>query len=189
MEYINADKLREKITEQMDSVPREVGRGAGTITSTGYGMMRAFQIVHSIIDYLQQEQPETNEVEKALSLQIQAYLTTASDELYAPGKRLYTKEHHEGIHGCMKMWQKLHQYYFSTKHERPESGSSEKPNDHQPEVDLEKEIKAYIKDNFTITDEVAQIPEEDRRYSMWVDDMRAVARHFYELGLKARKED
>lgn len=57
--------------------------------------------------------------EKALSLQIQAYLTTASDELYAPGKPLCTEEHHKGIHECMKMWQKLHQYYFSTKQEQP----------------------------------------------------------------------
>lgn len=59
----------------------------------------------------------------------------------------------------------------------------------QPEVDLEREVKSYIKDNFTITDEVAQIPEENRRYSMWEDDMRAFARHFYELGLNARKEE
>ena len=54
--YIDAEKLREKITEQMDTLPREVGRGAGTITSKGYGMMQAFQIVRSIIDSLQQEQ-------------------------------------------------------------------------------------------------------------------------------------
>lgn len=56
--YIDADLLRRKIAEQMESLPREVGRGAGTITSKGYGMMEAFQIVRSIIDSLQQEQPE-----------------------------------------------------------------------------------------------------------------------------------
>lgn len=55
MKYIDADLLREKITEQMESLPREVGRDAGTITSTGYGMMQAFQIMRSIIDSLQQE--------------------------------------------------------------------------------------------------------------------------------------
>lgn len=58
MKYIDADLLREKIAEQMKSLPREVGRGAGTITPKGYGMMEAFQIVRSIIDSLQQEQPE-----------------------------------------------------------------------------------------------------------------------------------
>ena len=58
----------------------------------------------------------------------------------------------------------------------------------RPEVDLGKEVKGYIRDNFTITDEVAQIPEEERRYSMWEDDMATFARHFYELGLNARKE-
>ena len=59
----------------------------------------------------------------------------------------------------------------------------------QPEVDLEKEVKSYIKDNFTITDEAAQIPEEDRMYSWGEDDMVAFAHHFYELGLKVRKEE
>ncbi len=56
--YIDADLLREKIAEQMKSLPREVGRGAGTITSKGYGMMEAFQIVRSIIDSLPHEQEE-----------------------------------------------------------------------------------------------------------------------------------
>ena len=60
MKYIDADLLREKISEQMESLPREVGRGAGTITSKGYGMMEAFQIVRSIIDSLQEEQQEVN---------------------------------------------------------------------------------------------------------------------------------
>ena len=60
MKYIDADLLREKISEQMESLPREVGRGAGTITSKGYGMMEAFQIVRSIIDSLQQDLPEVD---------------------------------------------------------------------------------------------------------------------------------
>lgn len=55
--YIDAELLREKIAEQMESLPREVGRGAGTITSKGYGMMQAFQIMRSIIVSHQQEQP------------------------------------------------------------------------------------------------------------------------------------
>lgn len=44
----------------MDSLPREVGRSAGTITSKGYGMMQAFQIMRSIIDSLQQEQSKVD---------------------------------------------------------------------------------------------------------------------------------
>lgn len=66
MKYIDAELLREKIAEQMESLPREVGRGAGTITSKGYGMMQAFQIMRSIIDSLQQEQPEVD-LEKFIS--------------------------------------------------------------------------------------------------------------------------
>ena len=59
----------------------------------------------------------------------------------------------------------------------------------QPEVDLEKEVKSYIKENFTITDEVVQIPEQDRMYSMGEDDMTAFARHFWNKGYNARKEE
>ena len=59
--YIDADLLRKKIAEQMESLPREVGRGAGTITSKGYGMMQAFQIMRSIIDSLQQEQEKSSD--------------------------------------------------------------------------------------------------------------------------------
>lgn len=63
MKYIDADLLRKEITEQMESLPREVGRGAGTITSIGYGMMQAFQIMRSIIDSLQQEPIKVYRVE------------------------------------------------------------------------------------------------------------------------------
>lgn len=56
----------------------------------------------------------------------------------------------------------------------------------QTDVDLKEEVKSYIKDNFTITDEVAQIPEEDRMYSMGKDDMAVFAKHFYELGKNSK---
>ena len=119
----------------------------------------------------QQEQPEVADKEKSLSIQIQAYLNTASDELYAPGKPLYTKEHHKGIHECMRMWQKLHHYYFSTKQE-------------QSEVDLEKEIQLYLE-------------AKGCGYGGWIDgwtdnDLKKLARHFAEWGaihLNARKEE
>ena len=96
----------------MESLPREVGRGAGTITSKGYGMMEAFQIVRSIIDSLQQEQPE---------------------------------------------------------------------------VDLEEEVRIYCGSSFRFNyDEF-----NDSFYSnaFEFDDVVELARHFYELGLNARKED
>lgn len=55
-----------------------------------------------------------NEKEKefSISLQIQAYLTTASDELYASGKPLHNEDKLKEIHQCMLMWQKLHNHYF-----------------------------------------------------------------------------
>ena len=53
--------------------------------------------------------------ELSLSLQIQAYLNTASDELYAKGKPLYSEKKIEYIHKCILMWQKLHHAYFYQK--------------------------------------------------------------------------
>lgn len=53
--------------------------------------------------------------ELSLSLQIQAYLNTASDELYAKGKPLYSEERVKDIHKCMLMWLKLHNAYFYQK--------------------------------------------------------------------------
>ena len=54
--------------------------------------------------------------ELSLSLQIQSFLTTASDELYAKGRPLYTKEKYEEIHQCMLMWKKLHAHYFNKEY-------------------------------------------------------------------------
>lgn len=125
----------------------------------------------TVQEFLYGKQPDNSSKEKALSLQIQAYLTTASDELYAPGKPLYTKEHHEGIHKCMKMWQKLHQYYFSTKQE-------------QSEMDLEKEI-----DNFLNETGAPYLWCNDDEQKDWCS---VIAHHFAKWGathLNARKEE
>lgn len=137
------------------------GIGSGPDYNTTEGRFRN-------ADKFQQEQPEHNIEEKAISLQIQAYLTTASDELYAPGKPLYTKSHHKDIHDCMLMWQKLHQYYFSAKQG-------------QPEVDLEKEVDRFLKSEESTTYENAG------SYKVAVKDPKKIARHFYELGLNAKK--
>lgn len=102
--------------------------------------------------------------ELALSLQIQAYLNTAGDELYAKGKPLYSKSHLEGIHMCMKMWAKLHDYYFY------------KNTCENKEVDLEKEIDDYL---LPIT---AQDVKEEP-----FTQLEKCAKHFFELGLKAHK--
>ena len=56
-------------------------------------------------------------------------------------------------------------------------------------MELEKEVKHYINENFTITDEIQEIPEEDRMYGMDKGDMLKIARHFYEFGLKVGKEE
>lgn len=121
IKYIDIDKLKAEIERLKDEY-------TDIAIDSHYGTVNANSVVDdleqllSLITSLQQEQLNTNVKEKAISLQIQAYLTTASDELYAPGKPLYTESHHKGIHECMLMWQKLHQYYFSTMQEQPEYG-------------------------------------------------------------------
>jgi hypothetical protein len=58
----------------------------------------------------------------------------------------------------------------------------------QSGIDLVKEVKKYIKKNFTITDAVAAIPEKDRMYSVGSDDLLYLACYFIQLGLNARME-
>ena len=61
------------------------------------------------------EWSEDRSKELSLSLQIQAYLSTARDELYAKGKPLYSEKRIEDINKCMLMWTKLHNAYFYPK--------------------------------------------------------------------------
>lgn len=51
------------------------------------------------------------------------------------------------------------------------------------EVDLEKEVRKFIKDNGTSLEE----PDEFLTTLMLLDDMVMFAKHFFELGLKAQK--
>ena len=71
--------------------------------------------------------------------------------------------------------------------EQPESGSSEKPNNllsekqEQQEVDFEKEYEQWL--------DLSGIGEAWENGEWSTNDIRRTARHFYELGLNARKED
>lgn len=119
---------------------------------------------------------ENRDKELALSLQIQAYLNTASDELYGKGKPLYSKSHLEGIHECMKMWAKLHDYYFK------------KNTCENKEVDFERELSKYVTKGIH-----RFFPNVDDDYCkmesfIWQDYVIETAKHFFELGLKTQKE-
>lgn len=50
-------------------------------------------------------------------------------------------------------------------------------------IDIEKEVREYISKNGTSLEE----PDEFLTTLMQLDDMVMFAKHFYELGLKARK--
>lgn len=68
----------------------------------------------------------------------------------------------------------------SLQQEQPEGGSSEKPNDHlsekqkQPEVDLERDAVQFC---------------FDKGLNVTPYQAKTLARHFYELGLNARKKE
>jgi len=53
------------------------------------------------------------------------------------------------------------------------------------EVDLEKEVRNYIEDNFTSVEE----PDNYITTVMQLDDMVSFAKHFFELGLKTQKRE
>ena len=145
----------------MESLPREVGRGAGTITSKGYGMMQAFQIMRSIIDSLQQEQPED-------------VVVVAKTFLNALSKTPYNNK---PITDAQIIVKQLLLFFENPKEYNPDAILE------QPEVDLENEIDLEWK-KCKPTDEgmgleSANIVNEQFDY---------IARHFYELGkLNARK--
>ena len=89
--------------------------------------------------------------EQFLSFQIQAYLNTASDELYAKGKSLYSEERLEEIHKCMLMWQTLHNAYF---YQKP-AWSKEDENIRQWIIsDIEKLFVLNKKSSFIVNKEI-----------------------------------
>ena len=115
-----------------------------------------------------QEQPVSEDVskEKSLSLQIQAYLNTCSDELYAEGKPLYSEYRQKEIHDCMAMWKKLHDNYFYNKSFHPVSEG------------LEEEIEEYCYKPFYEVESVMSC--------LSVEELADIARHFYELGRQSK---
>ena len=167
MKYIDADKLIAFKEALADIIVSSQG-----LCTYGACKERAEQetpVLLGIITSLQQEQPNNEDIDKvAQELYEHLYELKRRNNVQT---NLYDKQE------IINLWKAGIEYAYNH------------PKQEQPEVELKKEVKSYIKHNFTITDEVAQIPEEDRRYSMWEDDMRAFAKHFFELGrLNARKK-
>lgn len=164
MKYIDAELLREKIAEQMESLPREVGRGAGTITSKGYGMMQAFQIMRSIIDTLQKEQPEQKK--------------NCAECPYCIDRHDQSGWHFKGCFGGPYKGK-----FIAEIDECPLQQE-------QPEVDLEK-VWDWIDKNFTETEIDSQYGESRNVVMSAFDVCKSDLREKYErdFGLSARKEE
>lgn len=101
----------------------------------------------------------------------------------------------------------IKRFITSLQQEQPESGCSEKPNtlQEQPEVDIDEEIDKFIFAPFQNFDRVSGhclvdmgdgkewVPVYDWKITTYkradAHFLRKFARHFYKLGLNARKEE
>lgn len=162
MKNIDADKLKAEITrlEEMDYPCDTLEQ------STGF--YDALDRIKSFIGSLQQEQPDD--------------LASLISEATNVAKRIVDWD---SFYNSLP--QNLQNKYTSKAWREILEAISTMKGQKQQEVNLEEKVKHYINENFTITDEIQEIPEEDRMYGMDKGDMLKIARHFYKLGLNARK--
>lgn len=218
MKYIDADRLRAKITDlcanakfyqqkAMEESNRE------DFVSSG-GEIFAYAKVLALIDSLQQEQPDMGEVSDGYHtfnelyyyrmLYNAAFFNLLPKEWVHKSKRHYTGEECFGggwfvvmanlptgqisNHYELKDWDlfQVHEKEFADEWDRhtPQEAAERLHRylqQEQPEVDLEKEIQLYIE-------------SIGFGHGGWIDglsdeDLRDIARHFFNLGLNAGNEE
>jgi len=158
MKYIDVEKLKAEIKRLEEmDYPCDTSE-----QSTGF--YDALDSIKSFIDSLQQEQP----------IQVNTLTWRDINDL----ERIINNVHYEFRNGIGEK---------SFGEEVLERFREERDEQEQPGVDLEKEIEEYINNFFYTEPSTADFPPEDIAYTMWKEDIRIFARHFYELGLKARK--
>lgn len=165
MKYIDAEKLIERLEEMKRAEYENCG---GVNSKTG-----ALQEVQELITSLQQEQPKER--------LIQVKCLYPYDESWQKNK-VYTCEvwHHGDLN--RDFWDVYYDYGKDPRY--VQFTSIELLNEEfvviheQPEVDLEKEWKSYMESR-----------KDDLSGNTVTVNMKDLARHFYELGLNARKED
>lgn len=161
MKYIDADRLRAEIKERTLFYAGQANLLADTTTLDG------FDEVLSIIDSLQQEQPELPGYDKAL-LEVKSKV----DELYEEvgiGLCEYDCGLYNGIaETCMKL----------------RGFINARLSNEQPEVDLEKEIHAYA----MLELEPLKIYDANVGITITMHQLYQCAKHFYSLGLSQKGE-
>ena len=167
--YIDAEKLiaeierRIRIKENLAQHPE-----MSDMKDSLYDIIGTYQSLKSFINSLQQEQPND--------------LASLISEATNVAKRIVNWD---SFYNSLP--QNLRNKYTSKAWYEILEALSMMKGQKQQEINLEEEVKHYIKENFTITDEIQKIPEEDRMYGMDKGDMLKIARHFYKLGLNVRK--
>lgn len=150
MKYIDANRLKDEIKHLKIDVYDEAHQ-------FDLGARSSLTFLESFIDSLQQEQPDNEDIDK-VAQELYEHLYELKRRNNVP-TNLYDKQE------IIDLWKAGIVY-----------GRSH-PKQEQQEVDLEKEYKEYVEDDWvfgTLT---------IRNVGL------AIAKHFYELGLNTRKED
>jgi len=186
MKYIDAEKLKAEIERRIKSVEScpfiEAEFGAEMKRE---GKVQAYNEILSFINSLQQEQPKFNVGDLVVSkknphLTYKILATNIPNEL---GKTDYKVEiFTDGKPGILDEPHNIHLISSDRIEDWGELVQQE-----QSEVSLEREIRDYFsKWNYNFYNSVITM---DNDIVATLSSIQNVARHFYELGLNARKEE
>lgn len=165
MKYIDADKLNAEIKRYKQEAAIARFDNAGENADYFQGKVDLCNDLTHIIASLQREQPDG--YNRAM-LEVKSKVDKLYDET-SIGLNEYDAGLYNGIaETCMKL-----RGFIKARISSQE----------QPEVDLEKEIDAFWNPRFNLG------WDEHSALSMNHSGFASIARHFYELGLNARKED
>ena len=169
MKYIDADKLKEILKTQIKGRKRWMKDPAKSDRQDQLwsDLNGEDMSIVKIIDILQQEQQEDTD---ALRAKLVNFLTRNDIQ---EDKAKYLADRISDTYGAQRYLDGLCD--TADAYEQQE----------QSEVDLEKEINS-LDDTYFDLDGIAVV---GATYYITVEDLKDIARHFYELGLNARKEE
>ena len=176
--YIDADHLKVEIEKHIKEVKDKAKRFTPNMGFFDAKLSGIYDVI-AIIDSLQQEQPDCHTVEDWIQHIKNADQLTKDIFSKGPYDVLYDALNHPYQH-CYDAIKEFGELCFQT--------GVNSVKQEQPEVDLEEEIETYFKGWY--------MDETDQGYILHTPDdhaglmsVKQIARHFYELGLNAKKED
>ena len=161
MKYIDADKLIGKIEKSKNELKSLMSKLYYAANYKEWeAELNGYNKILSIITSLQQEQPEQK---IDFEVKFAEFLERKDSEL---GAESWSEDD----------LRELALYFYYGRNDNV-----------QPEVDLEKEIDDYIASNFSEAADGILLSDANRT-ELQITDVSQIARHFYELGLNARKK-